>query len=304
MKKIAILLVILSLAILITGCDSGTTNTGTGYYKYTGPQMIEAQFINDAPISMENAPYEQNENIDVVVQLTNKHAEEIPAGKVRVRLTGDAAMPNFFAGSKEGTNPILSGLDPETGASIPEEVDLGPIKYTNEVLGKISKTITGKYCYSHPVTVKANLFYTAKAEEIGTNLPSGSNPPSRVQVTAITQRPVDIREGVGSMKFQVTIANLGTGTIVPTLDDCFQYRGRREKETLTIDAMGAYEIECEKEGEVTLLTETRSKTVDCIVSNIDPANLGDQPSELTMVLNNFAYEEDIAPVNIWLEGQV
>ncbi|MBU2589645.1 MAG: hypothetical protein KKB39_02670 [Nanoarchaeota archaeon] len=302
MKKTAILLFILSLAILITGCDSGTSNVSSGYYKYTGPQMIEAKFVADAPISMENAPYEQNEDIDVVVQLTNKHTEEIPAGKVRVRLTGDAAMPNFFVGGKEATNPKLLSIDPETGAAIPEEVDLGPIKYTNEVLGKIQKTITGKYCYSYPVTVKANLFYTAKAEEIGTNLPSGSNPPSKVQVTAITQRPVDIREGVGSMRFEVTVANTGTGIIVPTLDDCFQYRGRREKEVLTIDAMGAYNIECDEE--VTLMTDTKSKTVDCTVSNIDPANLGEQPSELTIVLNNFAYEEDIAPVSIWLEGQV
>lgn len=304
MKKIAILLFILSLAILITGCDSGTQTTSSGYYQYTGSQMIEAQFVEDAPVSMENAPYEENEEIDVVVQLTNKHTEDIPAGKVRVRLTGDASMTNFFTGAKEATNPLLSGIDPETGSSIPEEVELGPIKYTNEVLGKIQKTITGKYCYSHPVTVKANLFYTAKAEEIGTNLPSGSNPPSRVQVTAITQRPVDIRDGTGTMRFQVTVSNIGTGMIIPSLDECFQYRGRREKETLTLEAMGAYNIECEKDGEVTLLSDTQSKTVDCTVSNIDPANLGDQASELTLVLKDFAYEEEIAPVTIWLEGQV
>ncbi len=303
MKKTATLILILTLAIMITGCESEGNDISEGYYQYTGDKMVEAQFAQEAPISMANSPYEQNEEIDVVVRLTNKHTEEIPAGKVRVKLTGDAAMPNFFSGAKEATNPELRGIDPETGASVPEEVELGPIRYTNEVLGKVQKTITGKYCYSYPVTVKANLFYTTKAEEIGKNLPSGSNPPSRVQVTNIQQRPVDIEDGTGSLRFDVTIANIGTGTIVSSLDDCFEYRDRREKESLTINAQGAYEIECEKEGEVTLMRDTKSKTVDCTVRNIDLTNLGDEPSELTLVLNNFAYEEEIAPVNIWLEGQ-
>lgn len=301
MKFLTALLIILSLALVITGCD-GETSAGEGYYKYTGAQMIEANFVKDAPISIEAAPYEKEEEIDVVVELTNRLTEDIEAGKVRVRLTGDASMPNFFSGAKEAVNPLLASINPETGAASPEEVDVGPIKYVGEVFGKIKKTITGQFCYEHPVKVKANLFYTAKAEEIGTNLPGGANPPSRVQVTAIEQRPVDVRDAKAELKFKVTVGNTGTGLIVDNLDECFKYRGRRPKEKLRLEAEGAYDIVCEDEGLVTLRTDTKSATVDCTVSNIDPANLGPLPSELTITLNSFAYEEEIQPVSIWLES--
>ncbi|MFH1065764.1 MAG: hypothetical protein V1734_04645 [Nanoarchaeota archaeon] len=298
-NSIGFMVVLGVLAMFLAGC-TGTT-AGTGYYKFTGNKMVTASFVKDAPVSMETAPYEKGDEIDVAVELTNKLPEDLPAGKVKVRLTGDATMPNFFTGAKEMLSPMLKKID-EQGVENPDEVSIGPLKYVGEVTGKVSKTVTGQYCYSHPVKVKANLFYTAKAEELGSNLDSGSNPPSSVKVTAITQRPVDVRNNVGELKFTVTVANIGTGNIVPSLSECFKYRGRREKEELTLKAEGAYNIVCEKAGLVSLQADTQEKKIDCTVSNIDPANLGKIPSELTLTLSNFAYEDDIAPVTIWLES--
>jgi len=37
------------------------------------------------------------------------------------------------------------------------------------------------------------------------------------------------------------------------------------------------------------------------VTGIDPSNINSEPSELTIELYGFAYEEDIQPVTIWLE---
>lgn len=301
MKSLTAMLIMLSMTILVAGCAS-ETDTGGGYYKYTGPQMIEAHFAKDAPVSMETAPYEANEDIDVTVELINRLTEDIPANNVKVRLTGDAAMPNFFSGAREVSNPLLRGINLETGATNPEEVDLGPINYIGEVVGKISKTITGQYCYSHPIKVKGNLFYTAKAEEIGENLPSGSNPPSRVQITKIEQRPVDVRNNAGTLKFDITVTNTGEGYIVKGMDECFKYKGRRPTEKVRLDVTGAYDISCEDNGEVTLQKDTKSKAVTCTANNIDPANLGKLASELTIVISGFAYEEEIAPVDVWLES--
>lgn len=288
------------IAMFLAGCTQQSA-TG-GYYKFTGNKMVDAKFVNDAPVTLETAPYEKDDDIDVAVEVVNKLPEDLPAGQVKVRLTGDATMPNFFQGAKEVLSPILKKIEAETGVESPEELLLGPIKYVGEVSGKVSKTVTGQYCYQYPVKAKANLFYTAKAEEIGSNLDSGSNPPSSVQVTAITQRPVDVRNNVGELKFTVTVKNVGAGNIVPSLSECFKYRGRREKEMLKLEAKGAYGIECEKAGEVQLQADTREKNVDCTVKGIDPANLGVIPSELTLTLSNFAYEDDIAPVTIWLES--
>lgn len=300
MRKIAALLIIVALGFVLAGCQ--TTTPSTGYYKFTGNQMIEAKFARDAPTSLETAPYEANEEIDTVVELTNKLTEDIPAGEVKVRLSGDATMPNFFVGAKEASNPLLSKINPETGTAAPEEVDLGPIKYIGEIVGKIQKTISGQFCYAHPVKVKANLYYTTKADEIGVTLPTGANPPSSVQVTKIEQRPVDVRAGKGTMKFDVTVANIGTGQLVDSLDSCFTYSGRRPKEKLNAEVKGAYPISCENEGVVVLQSDTRSKTFTCTVTDIDLANLGKHPSELSIVLSGFAYEQDIAPVQIWLES--
>ncbi|MDD4878234.1 MAG: hypothetical protein PHO02_04320 [Candidatus Nanoarchaeia archaeon] len=287
------------LAMLAAGCTGPAGSTG--YYKYTGDKMVTASFVRDAPVSLETAPYEKGDDIDVAVELTNKLPEDVPAGKVKVRLTGDATMPNFFTGAKEMLSPLLKKMD-ENGIANPDEIELGPIKFVGDVSGKITKTITGQYCYSYPVKVKANLFYTAKAEEIGSNLDSGSNPPSSVQVIAITQRPVDVTNNVGELDFKVTIKNKGTGTVVASLGDCFKFRDRREKQELKLEAKGAYNIECEKGGIVTLQEDTQEKIVDCTVKGIDPANLGKVPSELTLTLTNFAYEDEIAPVTIWLEA--
>ncbi|MDI6737500.1 MAG: hypothetical protein QME12_03200 [Nanoarchaeota archaeon] len=288
------------LTMFIAGC-TGTT-ASTGYYKFTGDKMVTATFVKDAPVSMETAPYEKGDDIDIAVELTNKLPEDIPAGKVKVRLTGDATMPNFFTGAKEMLSPLLKKID-EQGVENPDEVELGPIKYVGDISGKIPKTIIGQYCYSYPVKVKANLFYTAKAEEIGSNLVSGSNPPSAVQVTKIEQRPVDVSpNNVGELDFKVTVKNKGAGRVVSSLGDCFKFRDRRVRQELKLEAKGAYNIECEKGGAVTLQEDTQEKIVDCTVKGIDPANLGKVPSELTLTLTNFAYEDEIAPVTIWLEA--
>lgn len=300
MKAPTVFIVLAAIALLAAGCAQQSASAG--YYKFTGNKMVDAKFVRDAPISMQTAPYEKGEDIDVAVELVNKLPEDMPAGHVKVRLTGDAAMPNFFSGAKEMLNPLLKKID-EKGVENPEEVALGPIAYTGEVLGEVSKMVTGQYCYSHPVKVKAHLFYTTKAEEIGATLDRpGSNPPSTVQITNIEQRPVDVRDNAGELKFKVTVKNVGAGNIIPSLADCFKYRGRREKEVLTLKAEGAYNIECEKSGEVQLQSDTGEKIVDCTVKGIDPANLGNKPSDLTLTLSGFAYEDEISPVTIWLES--
>ena len=90
--------------------------------------------------------------------------------------------------------------------------------------------------------------------------------------------------------------------MVSSLGDCFKFRDRREKQELKLEAKGAYNIDCEKGGVVTLQEDTQEKNVDCTVKNIKSSNLGKVPSELTLTLTNFAYEDEIAPVTIWLES--
>lgn len=303
-KNAKISIVLFSLVVLvIAGCEGQTTDTSTikGPYKATGNQLIAAKFATDYPISMEADPYQKGEPIDVVVELSNMHSEDIEAGRVEVRLAGDAAITTFFEGARQVAAPLLPKYDEIASVPSPEEVDLGPLNYVGELPTKVAKQITGQYCYEYPVKVKAFLYYTDSPTDIGTNLPSGSNPPSSLQVTAVQQQAVDVRDGVGKLKFRVTVKNVGSGTLIPSMNECFQYRGKREREFFTLEALGAYPIVCENDGYVRLSRDTKEKIVDCEVTGIDASNLGTQASELSLTLTGFAYEDNIAPVTIWLE---
>ncbi|MFH1455336.1 MAG: hypothetical protein ABIF40_00100 [archaeon] len=299
MKKYGIILILTTL-ILLAGCTT-TSSTTQAYYKFTGDKAIEATFVEYAPVSSETDTYQKGEEIAIAVELSNMLTEAIPESLVKVRLTGDAAIDAFFTGAKEVSSPELDARDITTGDPDTEEIEPGPIVYVGEVTTKVSKEITGQYCYEYPVKVKANLFYTNKEEEIGNNLPQGSNPASSVQVTEITQGVVDVDDNVGELKFQVTIENIGEGTVVSSLSDCFAFRDRQFREELKLTAEGAYDITCKDDGQIKLSTADLSKTLDCTVTGIDATNLGDQASELTLTLSGFAYEEELEPVMIWLE---
>ncbi|MBI4154377.1 hypothetical protein HY501_03500 [Candidatus Woesearchaeota archaeon] len=300
LKKSIIILVAISLFLL--GCQQkAQTGAPTGPYSFQGDTALEVHFARDAPVVLDTDPYAKGENIDVAVELLNKLPEAIPAGKIKVRLTGDAAIPNFFSGAKEAANPELNPIDPTTGSPTPEELELGPLKYLADLPAKTSKQLSGEFCYEMPLKVVAFLYYTNKQGEINVNLPATSNPPSRIKVTSLEQRPVSVRDGKAEMSFDVTIQNLGTGMLVDSLNDCFKFRERSEREKLRLTAKGAYPVECENGGEVLLSRETKMKKIRCTVSGIDPNRLGPEASELALTLDSFAYQEDLAPVTIWLE---
>lgn len=300
MRKILISTAILAAMLILSGCAQQTQGQA-GYYKFTGDKAIEAKFLAGSPTSSELDTYQKNENIDVVVELINKLPEEVPAGQVKVRLTGDAAIATFFEGSHEATNPKIFQIDAATGVATPEEVEVGPVKYVGDLTTKVSKKITGQYCYSMPVKVKANLFYTNKETEVGANLPAGSNPPSTVQVIQVQQGTVNkADDNKGELRFKITVKNMGKGKLIPSLNDCFGYRGRTEREELALEAKGAYPITCE-DNPLRLSRTDQSKIVDCKVTGIDMTNLNAEASELSLTLKGFAYEEDLDPVTIWLE---
>lgn len=302
-KKFKFSLILFSLVLLVlSGCQDQSSNGSVqGPYRISGNQMVEAKFAPYAPVTLQNDPYKKGEDIDVAVELTNKHTEDIPEGNVKVRLTGDAAIPAFFQGAQIVTAPELRAYDIISNRGLSEEVELGPLTYVGEIPTEVSKKITGEYCYQYPVKVKGFLYYTDNSQDMGINLPSGSNPPSSLQVTSITQRPVNIQDNEGTLRFRVTVRNIGNGVLVGSLNDCFKYREIREREYFTIIAEGAYPMTCENDGYVRLSRETREKVVDCTVSGIDLMNINKEPSELTLTLTNFAYEEPIPSVNVWLE---
>ncbi|MBT3984697.1 hypothetical protein HOD38_01680 [archaeon] len=303
LKNYTIAVILLGI-LFISGCGGQTTTTTEGYYGcFSGEtSMIDAYFYEYAPFSSEASPYRPGEEIDVNVILENKMPEDLDAGKVMIRLKGDAAIESIFTGSSIVENPSLYSIDKDTCTVSDEEVELGPLLYEPELTTKITKEIAGTYCYEHPVEVHGYLFFTEDPTEVGVNLPSGANPPSGVQVTAIEQDPVDV-SGDGqtaTLRFKVYIQNVGTGTIVDTLDDCFAYRELGYRETLNVEVDTAYdEQDCTEE--IRLSKDAQEDVITCEVTGIDPNNLGPQSSELTVTLNGFAYEDEITGVDIWLE---
>src|SRR3989344_1184311 len=269
-----VMLVFLLGIIFLSACITQKNTSGvTGAYANCNgdeTQMVTATFADFAPVSSETNPYQAGDDIDVEVVLTNKFSDDIDTGKARVRLTGDAAITSIFSGAQEKNAEKLFGIDSET-------------------------------CLEEPVVVKAYLYYTARAEEIGTNLPSGSNPASSVQVTQIEQNPVDIDQGEanGEMRFKIYLENVGTGIIVPSLNECFEYRDAGYREEFTIDVKGAYDIDCPDD--VKLSRGDKTDVITCLVTGVDSTNLGAQASEISITLSGFAYEDVIPSTTIWLE---
>ncbi len=291
--------------LFIAACTTSNTTSGVVgvYVNCNGDetQMVTAIFADFAPVSSEVNPYQAGDDIDTEVVLINKNTEDISSGKAKVRLTGDAAISTIFSGAQQKSAETLYAIDPDTCLEETTEVDVGPIVYEGEITTKVSKEFTGLYCYEAPVVVKAYLYFTADANEIGTNLPSGSNPPSGVQVIKIEQNPVDIDTGesTGQMRFKIYLENVGTGSIVSSLDDCFEYRDASYREEFKISVNGAYTIECPSD--VKLSRGDKTDVISCLVTNIDSTNLGSQASEITITLDDLVYEDTIPSTTVWLE---
>ncbi|MDD4878371.1 MAG: zinc ribbon domain-containing protein [Candidatus Nanoarchaeia archaeon] len=302
----------------------------TGYYAFTGNKTIDVIF--EEPLKNESEPYSINDPIPISVKITNRLPEDIPANEVKIKLTGDATMPYFFSGANEPFIPTLKGIDPSTGNENSESITIGPLQYVGKIVegAKIVKMITGKYCYQVPLKIKAKLFYTPNKEYIGSNLHSGSNPPSPIKIINIQQEPIVFNlQGIGELKFSITIAkearnsrgnisringalicevgggfmtDCESGTILPSMSDCFRYRDRLSKQVLTLSAEGAYPIECDNNGIVQISSDTYEGTINCAVKNISYKELGKISSDLTLTLDNFAYEEEISPSEIWINN--
>ena len=155
-KKSVLILLVLSLFVL-SSCTQTTTKSGPSgeYANCNGDesQMITAAFADFAPVSSESNAYQPGEDIDVEVILTNLYSREIAEGKAKDRLTGDAAISTIFSGAEEIISDKLYAIDPETCLEETTEVEVGPIVYNGEISSKISKEITGLYCYQEPVVV-------------------------------------------------------------------------------------------------------------------------------------------------------
>ncbi|MDP3919044.1 MAG: hypothetical protein Q8Q35_04050 [Nanoarchaeota archaeon] len=305
-KKSLMILFLISL-ILISGCTSqqSTTSLKGAYADCYGDdtKMISAEFDEYAPESSEVGPYQPDDEIPITVVLTSYFSDDIEASKAKVRLSGDAYTEDIFSGGKEEVkSEMLYGIDPETCTTEDTEVDMNPLTYKTPITTKTSKEITGLYCYEQPVIVKAFLYYTDDENLIGENLPAGSNPPSSLQITSIDQTPVDVDRstGEGDMRFKIYLENVGEGTIVPSLDECFAYResGYREELSLSVES-AAYNVECPSS--IRLSREEKTEIVTCKVTGIDIDNLGASASEITLVFDDFAYEEEIPSRTIYIE---
>jgi len=302
-KKYIIFAVLLSF-IFIMGCTQTTTIATGGYYNcfVSDNSMIDAYFDEYAPFSSETNTYQPGDEIDVDVVLVNKMPEDIDAGNVKVMLKGDAIQESVFTGAKIVSNPLLYSIDKDTCLTSEEYVELGPLVYQKDISTTVTKELAGLYCYEQPVEVKAYLYYTNLEEELGDNLPTGANPPSAVRVTNIDQEPVDVSgdRKTADLRFKLTISNTGTGTIIPSLDNCFEFIEPGEREDLKVAISGAYkDITCDED--VRLNRETQEDIITCTVSGVNPKNLGPQASEITITLYDFAYEDEIESVDVWIE---
>ncbi len=300
MKKIILVLVLLILA----GCGGDSSDgisAGDGYYKYTGDQLVKVSFSEGFPESDSEYPYIASyDKIPIEFTIYNYGLTKIPAGDVKIRLKGDAIIPDLFDGGEGMFSPgVLQGIDQETGEVLEEYVRAGPLIYEGYIETLISKDINAEYCYKDEVRVRTRIILTDSLDEVPEeNIKEGDNPPSRVKVSSLTQDMVRAYTGSneGMLNFEFIIKNDGSGRVVDSLEKCFVY-DKNPMEYVSVNVKGPYPISCN--GERVLLRNGEGK-VRCSMQ-VDASNLGSDERDLFITLYDFAYLEQVEPVEIWIE---
>ncbi len=265
MKKILIGLLILSVFLL--GCTQQNQST-SAHYKFTGNDVIDAQFSIDAPDSTPGI-YFDDDAIPLEVELVNKGYKDIKKNDVALRLRGVVADPQKFKATKPGVvNPLQDLLAiSEDGSTFSSVADVGDINSKQALVEAEYKPLVElDVCYKYDANVITDLFVTDNPEKMKTiKIKQGDNPPSPVQVISLKQMPAQGNK----VRFDFVVKNVGVGKVV---DKCFETEevGKKKEEWVKVSSPSGVTCKYLTNGKVKL--RNREGRVSCEMG-YDPTNL-------------------------------
>ena len=209
-------------ALLLTGQQCGKKEAKTEGPFVGGVKGVDISFVQGYPLS----EFFASDTVPVKVLLKNNGESDVNAGEAKVKLYG-VYLPSFgLADAYKATNSLLRGITQYSKEGSEQEVDLGNIKYTQQIINFEDVTLRAKVCYPYQTKVQTKVCLGSLseiekgAEQVctvtGEKLSQGSVSSAPIQVTSITQKPFSSNQ----VLFEITIQNSGKGSVYKPVALC------------------------------------------------------------------------------------
>ncbi|MEW6063271.1 MAG: hypothetical protein AB1571_02795 [Nanoarchaeota archaeon] len=220
MKKV--LIFILLVALLLTGQQCGKKQEKTEGPFVGGSNGLSVSFVQGYPPS----EFFQSDTVPTKVLLKNNGESDVNAGEAKVKLYG-VYLPNFgLTDVYKATSSTLRGITQYSKEGSEQEVDLGNIKYSQQVINFEDVTLRAKVCYPYKTKVQTKICLGSLseiekgAEQVctitGEKLTQGSVSSAPIQITSITQKPFSSNQ----VLFEITLQNNGKGSVYKPVSSC------------------------------------------------------------------------------------
>ena len=216
MKKIIAILTLVSILLLVAGCEGNTSTTSKGGYIGGNQGLIIQYALDSPPAKVLDA---DQETFSIALQLTNKGEYDIKAGEVIATLTGinyitygitDSTLKNVA--QIEKVKKTAEGIVLDGGVSTDISYTAG---YKEDLPVDQSETIVTNVCYRYQTEATTAMCLrkevTGKGEtsdscKVGDALIAG-NSGAPIQITQMTESIA----GKNQVSLTMKIENVGTG---------------------------------------------------------------------------------------------
>jgi hypothetical protein len=217
MKKVLVLMVILTVSIFLTGCGQTTT---TGKTFIGGTEGLRISFLPGQP--PDTITDSGTSSFGIGVKLENVGESTIKAGDLYVQILGidsgiygETQYPDFKRSTTEDIRGAVKNYDGSVlngGVSV---VDFGELKYLGTSVGDLTQTPWADVCYKYTtqmasqICIKSNIEQALSSKDIceveGEKDPQNSGAP--LQVTSLKESYA----GTDKIGLTLTITHSGTG---------------------------------------------------------------------------------------------
>jgi len=237
---------LLGIILLISGCQTENTSTGTGPF-IGGVGEVIVEFEDIAPPEQFN----QGEDVPVKVLLTNNGEYDIVANNAKAKIYGINLESFSLSGDYKENTGILRGKGEFNKEGGEQEIDFGNLNYNQDIFNSQDFIIRSKVCYPYQTTAIIDVcIKSAKSEEedtcsiTGEKVTEGSVSAAPIKVTSLTQ---DTR-GSNQVRFDLKIENKGSGNVYKENADCEDLEGDiskfNNKDRITLEAIHPLGVVC------------------------------------------------------------
>jgi hypothetical protein len=216
MKNMSILVILVALAVVLSGC--GTSNTGTNTAFIGGNTGLKVDFLPGNP---PDAIYDANQSaFSIVTKLENVGETTVAAGDAYVRINGlDPGAYGWNGPFQKSTEEDILGARKNFDGSVlnggVSTVEFGGLSYHTTIQGNLEQTIWADVCYKYTTKTTTQLCIKSNPQLLigdqkicdveGEKNPQNSGAP--IQVTSLKESFA----GTGKIGVSMVITHTGTG---------------------------------------------------------------------------------------------